>query len=300
MVLCEGNFQWGNADFDIYYQDSALYYTQVFKKQNGSPLGDVLQSGLVHDGKIWLVLNNSGKLVAIDPLTFKWMAEIKGLKSPRYILPVRGDTAWVSDIWGNELAIVNLKTNQLLGKIPCKGWTEQMQFVNQQVAVANSTGHVFFFSPVGKKLDSIQVRTGARWIETDKNGKLWVMASDSGKSVLYKINPVSKKTEMQLAFSAGGYGQKLAMNASRDSLYFLNNGLFKMSVEAAVLPVSALFSESKSNYYGLAVDPASGLVYLADAKDYVSKGEVIVLYGSGVVKQRFAAGINPADFLFFK
>lgn len=299
MVLCEGNFQWGNADFDLYIPDSQKLYSSVFKTQNGQPLGDVLQSAVYHDGKVWLVLNNSGKLTPVDISGKGGLKEITGLKSPRYVLPVKGDIAWVTDLYDNRIAVVDLKSATVTGYISCNGWTEQLLRAGQEIAVANFNGKVFFYSEEGVLKDSVLLRSGARWLETDKEGKFWALASDSGKSILYRINPGLRQVEKSYQVKSG-FSQQLAMNKGKDTILFIAGGLYAMDIHADVVPSVPLFSEAGAAYYGLAVDPESNLVYLSDAEDYVSKGEVVVLRTSGAIVHRFRSGINPCGFLFLR
>ncbi|MCC7297357.1 MAG: hypothetical protein IT244_03410 [Bacteroidia bacterium] len=299
LVLCEGNFQWGNADFDVFIPDSNKLYPGVYKAQNNGALGDVLQSGYVGDNGVWLVMNNSGKLVCIDRNTFKFKSEIKGLKSPRYVV-IDGETAVVSELYDNRIHIVNLKTNAQ-SHIQVNGWTEQLCLTAKGIAVASKRGAVYWLNSNKTAIeDSTLVRSGAGWMATDKNGKLWLLASDSGKSMLYKINVETRRIENQMPVGSGGYSQKIAMSLHKDSVFFLGNGVFGMPISALEAPTVPLFVEKGANYYGLAVDPFSGNLYVSDAKDYVSKGEVIVLHGNGAVVHRFNTGINPGEFLFYR
>jgi hypothetical protein len=260
-------------------------------------LGDVLQSGIYHNGRVWLVLNNSGKITPVDNSGKAIKGEIKNLKSPRYILPVNGDTAWVTDLFDNHIYRVNLASSVVIDKIACPGWNEEIISAGNHILVANNKGRVYFFSKDGSLTDSIVVKSGCHWLQLDKAGYAWSLSSDSGKSELNRIDVNSKKTINTIAFN--GSSSRLKMNIAKDSLYLLNNGLYAISINASSMPALPLFVENGITEYGLAVDPYTGLIYLSNAKDYVSRGEIIVLLQNGVVKNRFNSGISPTDFLFF-
>lgn len=71
---------------------------------NDQKLGDTAQSMTLHNGTLWIVVNTSNVIFAIDPYTFQEKGRITGLASPRYIHFVSDDKAYVSqmeDINGN-------------------------------------------------------------------------------------------------------------------------------------------------------------------------------------------------------
>ena len=103
-VLCEGNYLWNNARFDVYSLDSERYYPNVFEAANKMPVGDVLHSGHFSGKYIWLCVNNTGKIMALDRKTMKVVKSRGGLKSPRHILPI-GEYILVSDLMHNAVSV---------------------------------------------------------------------------------------------------------------------------------------------------------------------------------------------------
>lgn len=51
-------------------------------------------------------------------------------------------------------------------------------------------------------------------------------------------------------------------------------------------------------YYGLAVDPVSSDIYVADALDYVQPGKVYRFNPGGEPVDTLTTGINPGSFCF--
>jgi len=72
-VLCEGNFMWGNAKLDIVTTDTTgtRIWNNAYESVNNKPIGDVLQSGLVAGDNLFLSVNNSGKVLGLDPKSLK-------------------------------------------------------------------------------------------------------------------------------------------------------------------------------------------------------------------------------------
>ena len=83
-----------------------------------------------------------------------------------------------------------------------------------------------------------------------------------------------------------------------DTIYFLNNGVWRMSENDSILPMTPLIASSGNSFYGLGIDAVRHEIYVSDAIDYVQKGKILRYYSDGTLKNSFLAGIIPGDFLF--
>jgi hypothetical protein len=91
---------------------------------------------------------------------------------------------------------------------------------------------------------------------------------------------------------------ELCLNKTKDTLYFLNNGIYKMAISDQNLPASAFVEKGNKNFYGLGVDQNTGKIYAADALDYVQRSNVCVYDSKGNQLTVFKAGINANGFYF--
>ena len=149
----------------------------------------------------------AGKVEVVDAQTFKSEATIAGFTSPRYLLPVGNGKAYVSDLYGNALSVVDLTTHQRVGSIPCQGWTEEMVLADGRVFVTNrSNAFLLVVDPQTDAIaDTVVVGHGANSIRQDGAGKVWVLCSGNGANAaaLYRINPGSLVVEAVFPFPAG-------------------------------------------------------------------------------------------------
>ena len=65
-ILDEGNFRGGNGSLSFFSYDSMKIFNDLFYNVNGRPLGDVPNSILLKEDKVYIVVNNSGNIEVID------------------------------------------------------------------------------------------------------------------------------------------------------------------------------------------------------------------------------------------
>lgn len=304
-IANEGNYGSNNASVSMYDVGNGQISSDIYKSQNNNAvLGDVCQSINKINNKFYVVVNNSGKIIVVNSADFKLITSITGLQSPRYILPVTFSKAYVSDLYSNSISIIDLNTNTKTGSIPCSGWTERMALIYNKAFVTNNKSYyTYVINTITDQItDSINAGPFAGSIVTDKNSKIWILSAGSSTASvngkLTRINPVNLQIELSLSFASGNSPSNLCINATKDTLYFLNTNIYRMDINSATLPSSAFISSSSNNFYGLDVSDKDYTIYVSDAIDYIQKSSVMVYSPSGQLKTTFKAGINASGFYF--
>lgn len=312
-IINEGNFNYGNATLSYYNPATRKVENEIFYRANAMRLGDVAQSMTIHEGKGWVVVNNSHVVFAINPDTFQEVGRIEGFTSPRYIHFISDEKAYVSQIWDNRIAIVNPKRYEITGYIECpamtmeSGSTEQMvqwgdylfvncwSYQNRILKIDTRTDKVVAELEVGIQPTSIVL---------DRNGKLWTI-TDGGYEgspygyeapALYRIDAESFSIEKEFRFSRGDAPSEVQLNGARDRIYWINDDIWAMGVDDERLPIRPFLEAMGTIYYGLTVCPHSGDVYIADAIDYQQPGKIYRYTAAGEKIDEFYAGIIPGAF----
>lgn len=303
-IINEGGFLQGNASISYVSEIAGTVIHNVFSTINGRPLGDVCQSMLVYGDKAYIVMNNSRKVEIVDATTFKSLAAIEGFTSPRFIVPVSNAKAYVTDLYANGIYVVDLNTNTITKKINCRGWTEEMIQIENELFVTNKQKDQLYIVNISTDeiTDSISINYGANAIVRDKNGKLWLSCSGqpgSGNNAsIVRIDPVQKQVEQHFTFSQSTDDPwRLSINKSGDTIYFLNKDCYRMSITSAALPTQAVINAEGRNFYGLGIHP-NGHIYLADAVDFVQKGRIYIYDAQGNQLKEFLGGMLPSGFNF--
>jgi YVTN family beta-propeller protein len=304
----EGKFLAGNGSISLIDANGTCKFEDVYRYYNEQiGLGDVVQSMNLINGSYYVVVNNSQKIVVMNAANYKKLAEINGFTSPRYITAVSSSKAYVSDLFGNKLSIVNTLNNTVTGSLNLPGWTEEMFYSNGKLFVSNSgSNYLYVIDPVSNTInDSIAVGTNSNSIRADKNGKLWVLCGGSSWGTLAtgaitRINPVNNQVELSIPF-ASPYDSpsKLNTNAAMDTLYYISNGIQRMGIADIALPSTTFISSGSMSFYGLGVDPADGTIYVGDAKDFNQKGDAVRYTRNGTLIDKIAVGIAPNGFYFY-
>lgn len=304
LVVNEGNFMFSNAALSLINLETDEVIEDVYKSVNNQNLGDVLQSVFEKNKFYYLIVNNSSKIEIIDKITFKSKATITGLNSPRYMFSVSNSKAYVSDLYEKAIHIIDLNTLTKTGSISVNAWTEQMSYLYGKVFVtAPNREYLYVINAENDLLiDSILLQKNCYSILQDKESNIWVLSSgDSGNNQsakLYKINPVNFQIINSYEFGANDTPGSLKINGSLDTLYFLNKGVWALPINQPLSNAQKLISLQNSNYYGLGIHPQSGEIFVADALDYVQKGNILRYTPKGELIKSYKVGIIPSDFVF--
>ncbi|PID95246.1 MAG: cell surface protein [Bacteroidetes bacterium] len=320
-ITCEGNFTYNNASLSYYDIAHKEVYNEVFFTVNGLSLGDVAQSVVLRDSLLYVVVNNSGKIIVLDADDFSFKKKITGFTSPRYIHFLSREKAYVTDLYAHAIAIVDLEEDTISGYISVHNTlsafnqhpTEQMVAIGNRVFVncwSYDRKILVIDSDRDKVIDSVAVAKQPNSMVLDKYNRLWVL-SDGGypgspygqeHPALTCIEPYSLSIIDTIMMDMADAPSELAINGTRDTLFFLNGDLYYMAVvgmDAPEIFVESPYEQSyMGGFYGLGVDPATSEVYVADAIDYNQPGVVYRYSPHAMPLDTFQVGIIPGAFCF--
>lgn len=310
-VVAEGNFTYGNASLSFYDPAAKCAENDVFGRANGIKLGDVAQSMAVHGDKGYIVVNNSGVIFIIDIDTYKVTGTMTGFTSPRYIHFVSDTKAYVTDLYAARIAVVDPQTCAITGYVDTRGHksTEQMVQWGRYVFVncwSLDNTILVIDSERDEVVDEIEVGIQPTSLALDKFGKIWAITDGGFEGSPYgyeapslcRIDAATWKVEERFAFTLGDHPSELCLNGARDMLYFINKSVWRMDVTEERVPLRPFLEYRETIYYGLAVDPVTSEVYVADAIDYQQPGAVYRYSAEGELLDSFRVGITPGAFCF--
>jgi YVTN family beta-propeller protein len=316
-IVNEGNFMFDNSSLSFYDYSTNKVYNNIFLVANGIPLGDVAQSLCFSGDKGYVVVNNSAKIICFNPEDAVLAGRITGFESPRHMLIIDDNKAYVSDLYARKIFIVDPVTCAVTGTIDTdKGsglfyqhsaetmllhglrvFAACWSFDNTVLVIDNRTDRV---------TDSIKVCKQPNSMVIDREGRLWVL-SDGGfhgsaygqdTAALSCIDTESLRVLKKLSFpSLDASPVNLVANARADTLYYINTGIYRMPISSSALPAEPLIGGAGKQFYSLGVDPLSSEVYVGDAIDYQQPG-LVYRYRDTELVDSFRTGIIPGEFYF--
>lgn len=319
IVINEGNYLSGNSSLSYYNLDNNTATQNIYFSENQLPLGDVAHSMTIHNGRGYIVVNNSAKVEVVSMDSLKRVGTITDILSPRYFVAFDEHKAFVS-YWGNGggIAVVDLDLLQVVGNISTSGGVEQMVIyggrlyatVNggldgpgNEIAVYNASNNELEMTfPVGDYPESIVA---------DGLGSIWVLCQ--GNKVYdanFNIDSLASTPGSLMQIVAGNgndfinfglpnsttFPSDLTFDNVNGRLYYLDNGdIYSMMVNAANLPNAPLVEGS---FYSLFYDAHNSVIYASDPADYQSEGIISRYDINGTLLGTFGAGIIPGSFVF--
>jgi YVTN family beta-propeller protein len=156
-------------------------------------------------------------------------------------------------------------------------------------------------------LRSITVGDGPSCADVTSDGYVWIMctgsfggASSPGGETpgnIFVIDPYFD-TVVDSIF-VGGHPSSMSISLGGFAYVVEGNRILKYNTRVDQLVTSGFIVGSlTSDYYGIAVDDYTNLVYVADAKDFAQNGEVEIYTSDGFLSGRFDTGVAPVSIAF--
>lgn len=299
-VVNEGGFGKSNGSIGLYKPGSRTYL-DAFKKANGLPLGDVVQSMSLIGNNFYIVVNNSNKIEVVSQSEFKSVRTIS-TPSPRYVLDVSYNKAYVSNFYSNSIKVLDLNTNSISKSIEISHNSDQMALMNKKVYVTTFDNKLMVLNSLNDAIvDSIATASGLSKIVNIGASRLAVLCTGvvdwNNGSVIEngKIQIINLGNSIESSFnlSSGSYGGSMVYVSNTALLYFSlgNNVIYKMDLSGNISEFKTL--EAGRNVYSLTYNSSNSSIYVTDAGDFNSAGKVMVYDLSGNKTLEFDAGIAP-------
>jgi DNA-binding beta-propeller fold protein YncE len=305
-IVNEGNFMAGNGSLSYYSYDSLKIYNDLFTTVNGRPLGDVPNSMEISGDLAYLVVNNSGKIEVIRKSSLGSVKTITGLVSPRNMGFVSNYKAYVTSMYSDSLAIIDLVSNSISGYINLRRSTESIVIEGDKTFAACWVGGheiMVIDNTTDTVIDSIQVGIEPESMVVDKNNMLWVLCNGGWArenfAELDGINIITNEIDNQIVFPDKQQSPScLRIDGNGENLYYLENGVRKVNISSLQLPAEPFIPQTDHFFYKLGVNPVNSDIFVTDAVDYQQNGYLLRYTSEGALISEMHANIIPGSMCF--
>lgn len=303
LFLNQGNFQWNNASLDGYNLENDSFYSDLYYNANQALLGDVLQSACIINNQLFLVVNNSSKIEVVNRDTFKKIYTISKMNSPRYIAWDSSSTAYISDLYGQCVYLLNIPSQQFMDTIFVPAWADHISYYKSKLYIACMNKARVYIADVNQSAIIDSIVTNGPINDMLIHGNYLFIAyanienqNSPGGIVRYHLITKEKST---FPFASNKDNPTLLAIKNKDSLLYVNTSIYAMNVNSEKLESQAIISENQSNYFGIYV-AQNGNIWTSDAQNFTQKSiikEWQMANGQMLMKRQLKAGINCGAFL---
>jgi hypothetical protein len=314
-ILCDGNYSLSNSTLALYNFTSSTLTTDFFLEKNGRKLGDTGNDLQRYGSKIYVVVNASSQVEVLDARTGISLKQIpffdgETARQPRYIA-FWEDKAYVCSFDGTVARIdtsdLEIEALTTAGRNP-----DGIAAANNKLYVSNSGG-LDYASAAGydntvsiistqsfTESKRLTVGTNPGRIRADNYGYVYVAVRGDYKTDSAKWQCIDTYTDQ----IAATYDLPVTnFDICGDYAYYYSYDQTTKESQIGVFNVKAKSVETTSfitdgteitTPYGICADSESGAVFITDAGDYVSSGDLYCFTQQGTLAYKLTnVGVNP-------
>ncbi len=308
-VLNEGNASSGSVTFSTY--NYSLLKQDIFGAENqGEGLGGYTQSMFFDDERAYVISSGSNQISVVNRYTFRHIATIDtGLSNPRYGVVHNGkayvtNNAGFMDLTDDYLAVIDLSDFTLDAPIALGAIAEKIFVQNGKLYVLNGSygegNSIKVINPDSGSVDATIALSQSPNSFAIDGQKLYVLTNSSfsspGPSHLIRINLATDAVESDITFPASMVS---AQNLNiRDGIAYFSIGskIYDEPLTSNTVSESEAFTSAATTLYGFQIFGVG--LYITDAKDYASDGELLIYSPQGSLLKTLQTGLIPNSVYF--
>ena len=330
-LLNEGNMGSNKATIDYLDFCNGCYIRNIYGERNPNvikELGDVGNDIQIYGNRLYAVINCSHKVEVMDARTCRRIGQVD-IPNCRYICFHEGK-AYVSSYVGpisidpnaqlGAIFEVDTATLEITRKVTVGYQPEELVILDEHIYVVNSGGYrgPDYDSTMSvislkdfRQVQKIPVCLNPHRLRKDQYSRLWITSRGDYKDVQPQLICFSPATNSQLSIANAPAASEMVIVG--DSMYYYgshwNEQTMSNTITYGVLNIQYPISNirplitdgTEKNIkipYGIQVNPYNGDIYITDAKNYVSSGQLHCYSREGKRKWSVRTGDIPAHMCF--
>ena len=329
-LLNEGNMGSNKATIDYLDFSKGIYIRNIYGERNPNvikELGDVGNDIQVYGNRLYAVINCSHKVEVMDLRTCRRIGQID-IPNCRYIR-FHQDKAYISSYVGpvsidpnaqlGAIFEVDTATLRITRQVTVGYQPEEFEIIDNYIYVANSGGYRApdydsTLSVVNltdfRQVKKIPVCVNPHRVRKDQYNRLWITSRGDHKDVQpqlvclqplhptpYTLHHISPSEMVIIGDSMYYYGAHWSDETMSNQITY---GVF--NIQYPITNTQSFITDGTEQNikipYGIQVNPYNGDIYITDAKNYVSSGQLHCYSREGKRKWSVRTGDIPAHMCF--
>ena len=329
-LLNEGNMGSNKATIDYLDFSKGIYIRNIYGERNPNiikELGDVGNDIQVYGNRLYAVINCSHKVEVMDLYTCRRIGQID-IPNCRYIR-FHGDKAYISSYVGpvsidpnaqlGAIFEVDTATLRITRQVTVGYQPEEFEIIDNYIYVANSGGYRApdydsTLSVVNltdfRQVKKIPVCVNPHRVRKDQYNRLWITSRGDHKDVqpqlvcLHPLHPTPYTLHHILPSEMVIIGDSMYYYGAHWSDETMSNQLTYgvLNIQYPITNNQSFITDGNEKNikipYGIQVNPYNGDIYITDAKNYVSSGQLHCYSREGKRKWSVRTGDIPAHMCF--
>ncbi len=313
IILSEGSFGLNDSKLAKYWIEDELLEEDYFGSVNGRGLGDTANRMLIYGSKLYIVMNVSGTIEVIDPITGKSIKQIPmkqndgSSKEPRQIA-AHGGKVYITS-YDDTVTRIDTLTLQSDATITVGMDPDGIAISNGKIYVSNSGGLNYLngYNNTLSIIDinsfsvtsEIEVGVNPNDLQADSDGDIYISTIGNYFDIpgeFQKLNPATLEVTTIEAVANPG---KFIIND--DKAYIITGSygnpysvlVYDCLTERVITDNFITDGTQIDIIHSISIDSESGDIFIMES-DYITPGTVYWFNKDGKLIQKFSAiGVNP-------
>jgi YVTN family beta-propeller protein len=229
--------------------------------------------------------------------------------SPRYLV-IAGSKGFVTALFKNLVYVVDMNSFTIIDSVAVGANPEEIIVHQNKIYVANSgfgNGNtVTVISATNlNPVKTITVGDNPQFLRVDGIGNIHVLCggayndfndpNDDTPGGIWLVDPSTDTVVDSLVLPAGTHPSDLAIGSGEVGYFINGSAIASYNTMTLALMNSTLIN---GFFYAMNINTKTNELFVTDAKDFVSPGELIIFDTNGVEKARYTTGVIPGHVTF--
>lgn len=313
-VLNQGSYSGNNASVTMLDKRTDSITVDFFSTQNNRALGDVGFDMVIYGSKAYITTNVSSQLEVVDAKSFNSIKQISFKESDSIPMQPSGIAGYGKYVfvasYNGTVTVIDTASLLSVKEIEVGLNPETVLAAYDRIWVSNSGGMNFpdydnsvsVINPVTLEEEKrIVVGTNPYALQADGYGDVYVITRGNYADEKMQLKVIdAQRMELRHTF-AEIEAYNLSLRGDTAFVYhydFMGGGgskIMTINVKTEQVISENFITDGTviETANGIFADPASGDIYICDAKGFITTGLVYCFTANGKLKTAFSAGMNP-------